>query len=356
MNVRDKILFVDDDGGIRLAFARSLQREGFLVDVAADASTALSLAKATPYGVIVLDYCMPGTSGLDLHDRMRDILPDSTFMLVSGACDLDITLDAVNEHGISYVIQKPWIHEDLVSKLNRALEQAWERSASQRLVQTMVELNSDPGSDVDHATIMSRGTFARALLRLLDLREPATRRHCERTAHYARLIGLKMKVSQDVLRDVELAARLHDVGKLVVPSPILNKPGALSEAEWDYIHMHPRAGADIVGDLPGMQTVRDLILSHHERWDGQGYPNKLKGEAIAVGARIIAVADSVDAMLSDRPHKAAMSLAATRDEVARCAGAQFAPEVAQAFLALPLRDEEQGERRPGQAERPVAFV
>jgi len=336
MNSKDKVLFVDDDSGIRLAFSRSLEREGFSVDVAANATAALTLAEHNAYGVVVLDYRMPDTTGLELQDRLKVVLPDSTYILVSGSCDLDVALSALNEHGISYVIPKPWVHEELVSKLNRALELSWERTAARRLEATMMEMNRDPVGGETATMVMSRGTFARVLLRVLNLREPATGKHCEHVAQYARLIGVELNLSGDALRDVELAARLHDIGKLSVPSAVLAKTTPLSVSEWQYVYAHPQVGADIIGDVTGMDAIREMVLQHHERWDGRGYPNGLKGAAISLGAQILAVADAVDAMLSDRPFVKGLPLADVRQRIEDGIGGQFAPAVAEAFLALRL--------------------
>ena len=178
-----------------------------------------------------------------------------------------------------------------------------------------------------------------ALAAAVDAKDPATHDHSRRVAHIARIIARQMKLSRDEIEQIELAALLHDVGKLGIPDEILRKPGALSPAEWSLIRAHPDVGAEILAGHPQLQLIVPLIRAHHERWDGKGYPQGLRGEEIPVGAAIIALADAFDTMISDRPYRPALRLRDAVEEIRRCRGTQFHPAVVDAFLEA-LQDPE----------------
>lgn len=172
------------------------------------------------------------------------------------------------------------------------------------------------------------------LMAAMDAKDPYTRGHSQRVARYARLLATYMKLPEDEVEEIERAAALHDIGKLAVPEPILNKPGRLSPDEVLVVQRHPLLGGAILNQIAGIGWARDWILHHHERWDGQGYPHRLAGTGIPLASRIIAVVDAYDAMTSDRPYRQAMSHEAACRELARAAGHQLDPTVVQAFLDM----------------------
>jgi putative nucleotidyltransferase with HDIG domain len=159
-----------------------------------------------------------------------------------------------------------------------------------------------------------------------------TEEHCERMARWARALGEAMGLSGEPLDRLELGAYLHDIGKVRIDSSILKKPGKLSPAEWEEIKKHPEAGYRIACSVPELQNVADLILCHHERWDGTGYPRSLAGEEIPLLARIIALVDAYDAMTTDRSYKLALTKDEAIQEIHRCAGSHFDRRVAEAFI------------------------
>ncbi len=178
-------------------------------------------------------------------------------------------------------------------------------------------------------------TTLEALASALDVRDSETGGHSDRVLRYMELVIGQMDIRGSDIAFLRRGALLHDIGKIGVPDNILRKPTALSEAEWATMRKHPEFGARIIAGIPFLQDVARIVRHHHERWDGAGYPDGLRGEDIPVGARIFAVADSFDAMTSDRPYRRAMSIDAACDEVARCRGTQFDPAVVDAFVRIP---------------------
>ena len=174
-----------------------------------------------------------------------------------------------------------------------------------------------------------------ALASALDVRDSETGGHSDRVLQYMELVIEQVGVNPASVSMLRRGALLHDIGKIGVPDNILRKPAALSESEWVTMRKHPEHGARIVAGIPFLSDVSEIVRHHHERWDGNGYPDRLAGDDIPVGARIFAVADSFDAMTSDRPYRRAMSIDAACAEVARCRATQFDPAVADAFASIP---------------------
>jgi putative nucleotidyltransferase with HDIG domain len=174
-----------------------------------------------------------------------------------------------------------------------------------------------------------------SLANALDVRDTETGGHSDRVLQYMDLVIEQVGAEPASLTMLRRGALLHDIGKIGVPDDILRKPAALSESEWATMRRHPEYGARIVAGIPFLEDVSTIVRHHHERWDGKGYPDRLAGEDIPVGARIFAVADSFDAMTSDRPYRRAMSIQTACAEVARCRGTQFDPTVVDAFARIP---------------------
>ncbi|NPV53198.1 MAG: HD-GYP domain-containing protein [Firmicutes bacterium] len=170
-----------------------------------------------------------------------------------------------------------------------------------------------------------------ALSKALDARDHYTAEHSRKVAEYARAIAETMRLSPSQQKAIYLAGLLHDVGKIGIPGSYLNKPGKLSSQEWVEIQRHPLLGYEIIQDIPGLQSIARMVLHHHERFDGQGYPHKITDGDIPLGARILCVADSFDAMTSERIYKPTMPKEVAIMELEKCAGTQFDPEVVEAF-------------------------
>jgi len=175
-----------------------------------------------------------------------------------------------------------------------------------------------------------------ALTSALDFRDNETGGHSDRVVAYMELLLEQMNIKGPELATLRRGALLHDVGKIGVPDNVLRKPTALSEGEWAIMKRHPEFGARIIAGIPFLEDVARIVRHHHERWDGMGYPDGLKGDRIPLGARIFAVGDSFDAMTSDRPYRRGLLIDAAREEIRRCASSQFDPAVVTAFLSIPV--------------------
>ena len=175
---------------------------------------------------------------------------------------------------------------------------------------------------------------------VIDHRDPYTAGHSIRVSELATRIAQEMGLPWDEVQLIRAAARVHDLGKIEIDGNVLRKPGHFDDREWELMRRHPIVGAEIIARFPEFARGADYIRYHHERWDGQGYPYGLKGEEIPLGARIIAVADSYDAMATDRPYRKALSTDVIRRELARGAGVQWDPEVVAAFFRVMGWDEE----------------
>ena len=175
-----------------------------------------------------------------------------------------------------------------------------------------------------------------ALTSALDFRDNETGGHSDRVVAYMELLLEQMNIRGPELATLRRGALLHDVGKIGVPDNVLRKPTALSEGEWAVMKRHPEFGARIIAGIPFLEDVARIVRHHHERWDGMGYPDGLKGDRIPLGARIFAVGDSFDAMTSDRPYRRGLLIDAAREEIRRCASSQFDPAVVTAFLSIPV--------------------
>jgi HD-GYP domain-containing protein (c-di-GMP phosphodiesterase class II) len=185
-----------------------------------------------------------------------------------------------------------------------------------------------------HQSILEAYTGTiKALAAAIDAKDPYTRGHSQRVMEYSLLTGGYLSIAREDMEVLEYASILHDVGKIAIDSRILNKPAALNEAEWDIVREHPIIGANILRNVPFLEKASELVLCHHERFNGQGYPNRLKGEDIPLGARIISVADAFDTMTTDRAYRPALPVEHAVKEINSCSGGQFCPEAVKAFVA-----------------------
>ena len=177
-----------------------------------------------------------------------------------------------------------------------------------------------------------------SLARTIEAKDPYTGGHTERVSDFATLLAREMHLSEEDIRAIEVGAIIHDIGKISIPDGIINKPGKLTDEEFDTMRRHPENGSYIVSELDLPDIVKQMVRSHHERWDGRGYPDGLVGEDIPLAARILTVADTVDAMTSDRSYRKALPIEVAVEEVRKLAGVQFCPAVAEAFLRCYERD------------------
>ncbi len=285
--------------------------------------------------LLITDLGMPGLNGLDLLKQVQRLVPGMPVILLSGHFEPAQAVEAVQAGAADYLF-KPARPDEVLAVVNKHLG-----SRSQTVshaVQVALEhfwACYDPDS-----TSPVNGQLARAagLFQALGLKRHETMQHSLRVAAYAVRLGQVCGLSPAQLKDLECGALLHDIGKIAIPHNVLLKPGGFTAREWEILHAHPLLGYRLLADLPPMHEAAQIVYSHHERFDGTGYPRGLQGEQIPVGARLFSIVDAVDAITSDRPYRAARDLETAAEEIRRGSGTQFDPSLVQAYLQIPSRE------------------
>ncbi len=317
---RRRVLIVDDDQLVRDTLRFVLEDAGYDVWATAHGADALTVLESQPIDIVLSDIFMPGMNGFDLLKQIRQRRPDVPVILVTGFGNIEMARQALKE-GATDFITKPYNVNEIPILIERNL--------------TRHTLESSRTRDLQEEVQRSYRATLEALLTALDTRDTETEGHSERVAGYTMLIAYQLGLPDEELPHIERGALLHDIGKIGVPDHILYKPGPLTPDEWEIMKQHPVIGYKMCMKVEMLRPAAPIVLHHHERWDGKGYPYGLSGEEIPLGARIFAIADTLDAMTSDRPYRKALSFAQAREEIERCAGSQFDPELVRVFLSLP---------------------
>lgn len=326
---RHKILLVDDEVPNLRLLRRVLSEEHDTFE-AQSGTEALSLLQQHQMSLIITDQRMPGMTGVQLLEQSLPITPNAIKILLTGYTDVQALIDAINAGHVYKYIPKPWDAEELKLTVRRALEAFDLKEHNDQLVK-------DLQVAIGQLEELSVGTI-RALADALDAKCDYTSGHSLRVSRFAVLIGRQLGLNDDILKDVELGGILHDIGKIGVPESILWKPSSLTPEEQEIMAHHPIKSAQIIGELTGLRRAREFVRHHHEYYDGTGYPDKLKGEKIPLGARIILVADAYDAMTTDRPYRKAIGHHRAIEELKKHTGRQFDPLIVEALLAIAGED------------------
>lgn len=305
-----KVLIVDDENNILNAMERLLTEHGIPVLRASGGEEALQVLNEMVVAVIVTDNLMPGMRGLELLARMTAISPDTVKILMTAYADLRTAVDAINRGEVFRFIVKPWDNAEMV----RAVEDARKR------YDVIITLKNG-----DEATI-------RSLAQAIELKDFYTRGHSERVAWYAVRIAELLGLSEEMKKEIRYGSWLHDCGKIGVPEVILTSPYGLSEQEFETVKGHPVWGAEVARQARLSQVVVNIILHHHERYDGSGYPMGLSGEDIPLEARIVTIADIYDALTSQRHYQPASSPRETADILRGMKGQKLDPRLVELFL------------------------
>ncbi|CUU35941.1 MAG: response regulator [Fimbriimonadales bacterium] len=314
------VLIVDDDDLVRETLRFVLEEGGYQVWSVSHALDALAVLERQPIDIVLSDIFMPGMNGFDLLKQIRQRAPDVPVILITGYGNVEMAKQAVKE-GASDFITKPYNISEIPILIERNLARHSIQHSQTRHLEKEVQ-------SAYRATM-------EALLAALDTRDTETEGHSERVAAYTMAIAHRLKIDESELPHIERGALLHDIGKIGVPDAILYKPGPLTPEEWEIMKKHPEIGYRMCMKIEMLRPAAPIVLHHHERWDGKGYPYGLVGEEIPLGARIFAIADTLDAMTSDRPYRKALSFAQAREEIARHAGTQFDPDLVKVFLEIP---------------------
>src|SRR5580698_6096525 len=345
---QERILVVDDEESVRSIVAALLECSGYAATVTGSAEEAIARLQQDPdYDLILSDIVMPGTDGLTLLDHICIDHPGMPVVMFSAMNDAHVVTNAFRRGAIDYLL-KPFERAELESIVMRAVEHGRLRKQNTIYRQNLESIVSSRTGRL-RSTMQdlerSYDITLEAMGDALDLRDEETEGHSKRVTAYTIALAQAMGLESEELRVIARGAFLHDIGKIATPDNILLKPGRLSEQEMTIMKQHCERGYGIVRKIPFLREAAEIVYAHQERFDGAGYPRGLRGEEIPLGARIFAIADSLDAMTSDRPYRKGTTFAAAAEEIVRCSGRQFDPQIVNVFLSLPeqtwldLRDE-----------------
>ena len=351
------VLFVDDEVNILRALQRLLRSEPMNLLTASTPEQALSLIDQEDINVIVTDQRMPEMSGVDLLSTVRDRQPEIVRMMMTGYTEMRIAVEAINRGEIFRLITKPWNDEDLKTTLRQAFDQYDLKGEIKRLNQVTREQNfkfQDMNRNLEEKVRERTRQIAekndelrtgyvqtvRALAEAIDAKDAYTRGHSERVGVYASRIARQLGLRPDEIERVYISGILHDIGKIGIPDAIITKPARLTPEEYEEIKKHPEIGARILEPVQFLANVVPCVRHHHEWFDGsaRGYPHQLRGDQIPAPSRIILVADTLEAMTSNRPYRDGLPLDVVVRELHKYSGSQFDPTVVDALMRL-LEDE-----------------
>ena len=331
-----RVLIVDDEPPVRKVLTTLLSHAGVSCSAAANPQEALTMLEKTTFEAVISDLRMGATSGFDLLREVRARYPKVAFLMATGVDDVRVGVHAMKEGANDYLL-KPFDIDLVLASLQRALERKHLEREVENYRQHLEDMVSHRTQELQAAMTeleQSHSATLEALGSAIDLRDGPTAGHSRRVLLYAMKIAEKLGGLENQLRTLAMGAWLHDIGKLAIPDSILLKPGALNGQERQIMERHVEIGYDLIKGIPFLAPAAEVILAHHERHNGSGYPRGLSGEDIPMCARIFAVADSFDAMTSDRPYRPALSPDEARSIILSGRGELFSPEIVDAFLSV----------------------
>lgn len=348
-----RILVVDDEAPVRSMIGATLERQGFQVQLAVSGTQAVDIMNQSAFDLVLTDIVMQDGNGIALLERIHAEQPHLPVVMVSAIHDISVAIDSMRRGAYDYLL-KPFEREHLVATVQRALDhrQALQESHNyqqnlEQVVRARTEMLRQAMEDLEH----SYDVTLEALGDALDLKDSETEGHSKRVTAYTILLARNMGISPTEIKIIARGAFLHDIGKMAIPDEILRKPGKLTVEEEGIMRDHCTRGYHILRKIPFLSEAAAIVYTHQEHFDGGGYPSRLRGSEIPIGARIFAIADALDAITSDRPYRKARTFDDAREEILRCSGTQFDPGVVDVYLRIPnavwheLRAEINGERR-----------
>ena len=349
MNNISKILLLDDEAGIRKIIPAIIKRKRPKWQVLTAANTREGfelLEKNKDIKVILVDYLLPeDLSGIDFLNVVKSEDPSITRILLTGIDpSKDLLINAINKEIIHRYIGKPVEQDTLLVVLQQSIERTNLIRSNTSLERELFHKNKELkklNQGLNEQVKKQAGQLLDAYLNIinaftlaLESRDPHTIGHSKKVAYYSEQFSEYLGLSECERFEIYLGALLHDLGKLTIPENILLKKGTLDNKEMMIMRSHSEAGYNLINRISLPWNIKDILLYHHEKWDGSGYPKKLKGEEIPLKARIVSIADTVDAMLSDRIYRKAFSVEDIIAELKRGAGSQFDPKLVQKFIEM----------------------
>ncbi|PYM19100.1 MAG: two-component system response regulator [Candidatus Rokuibacteriota bacterium] len=337
MEITRDILIVDDDKQVREVLHQIFLTAGYNCRLAQDGREGVAMFRSARPPLTVTDLKMPNMTGIELLQQVRNVDQDAAVIVLTGAADVKTAIESLKLGAYDFIM-KPVNVDELLIAADRALERRHlliERREYQALLERRIEEATHHLAAAYRELESTYRATLEALGSALDTRDVGTESHSRRVHGYALATAREYGMPETELSDLAHGVLLHDIGKIGIPDAILLKPGPLTPDEWKTMRTHPDIGKRLIEKIPFLRGAIPIVYSHHEKWDGTGYPHGLQAEQIPVGARIFSVVDAFDAMTFDRPYSQAIAFDAAKAELKRCAGAHFDPEVVEAFLRVP---------------------
>jgi len=307
------VLFVDDEQSIRNAIERMfIERDDMRCLFAASGQEGLDILEKEEVWVVMSDYLMPGMRGIEFLSKVKGRWPDVIRIMMTAYADLSIAIDAINKSEAYRFVTKPWKNQELIDIVDESLMR----------YHLIHSLNSN-----DETVYLS-------LAQTVELKDHYTKGHCDRVARYSVDLARSAGLDEGIINDIKHGSWLHDCGKIGVPESILNNPGPLSEDDMETVKQHPRWGSEVARQARMADAVVNIILHHHERFDGNGYPSGLKGGHIPIEARIVAITDVFDSLYSDRPYRKAYDFDQSIEIMHEMAVTHFDPKLMELFIPI----------------------
>ena len=321
-----KIMAVDDDAGILDSLKVVLKRSGYDLTCFSNPVEAINELKNNHYDLLLLDFIMDPLHGDQVVEEIRAFDKSLYILLLTGHKDLAPPLETLKKLDIQGYCEKSNNFDQLFLLIESGL-----KSVDQmHIINDINEELKDKNEELEKAYLDTIGI----LRQTVEAKDPYTRGHSDRVSEYSVLLGTKLGLDEQSLHTLKIGGLFHDIGKIGIPDSILLKESKLDDEEYSQIKNHPSIGAHILGDAEIFKDILPIVLHHHERFDGRGYPSQLEGENIPYLARITAVVDTYDAMTSKRSYRDALSLDIVKEEIEKCSGTQFDPKCAKAFLDI----------------------
>lgn len=331
----ERFLVVDDDPSITDVLRRVLESMGHPVTVH---NNPLEAAQETDFDLVLTDFMMPNLNGVELLGVLKAKRPDAVRLLITAANDFKVAIEAVNRGEVFRIIGKPWQLHDLRFGLQQAVDYYRLVNENKRLTRELADRNerlSTLNTVLEQQVTERTSGLLEGMIRALDYRDTETQWHSWRVSKFTRRIAEAAGLAGDLLVHIEQGALLHDIGKIGVSDSILLKPGPLTPEEWVEMRKHAEMGYRMLTNIPYLKDAAQIVYQHQERYDGRGYPRGLKGEDIVIGARLFCIADTFDAITSDRPYRKAAPAEVAFKEIGRLGGTQLDPKLVEVFLAIP---------------------
>ena len=335
----EKSLLLIEQSAEKRNLLRTFFSAGYVCDEADSINSAVAKIREKEYAVIIIASA-PNINGVELIPYLQTLSPRTVPIFISDNQTQGNTVRAFRA-GAFEVIQMPFTLKKVEAAVEKAFMQFETKCLKDSYQYHLEELVAERTTELDKALEEIENSYRitlKALVQALETRDLETHGHSERVVTFSLRLGHELGLDKEALRNLELGALLHDIGKIGVPDAILRKPAKLTDAEWEKMRLHPIHGQRILRNIKFLEVAALIVAQHHEKWDGSGYPYGLRGEDINLGARIFAVADAFDAMISDRVYRRGRSYEAALEELEKFAGTQFDPMVVEAFKVVPRED------------------